>query len=252
MENRAEADQFIDLEYEKEQQDATEWVGDGHFVNRNWLLQDGETTDEVDVETTRPLILHTGARLTASEESFAHEQHPFVAFVHLLKHADKNSVVFISMPFLTDFMVINELCHYADPAVAGLHINILLGPKSWVTESFERFVGENAAREQAVARLHIKRYGRDEDDSKSKYSHSKIMVATSGIMIGSYNYTYASRFRHTEHAVLLGADHDSSGILAELDDLWTNKAGPEILIKKKAKPVYDKVNPYKRLKTKES
>ena len=73
------------------------------------------------------------------------------------------------------------------------------------------------------------------------------MVTTAGTMIGSYNYTYASRLRHTEHGVLLGSDHDTSGLLAELNDLWT-RAGPEISIKKKSKPVYDKVNPYKKRK----
>ena len=125
--------------------------------------------------------------------------------------------------------------------------NILLGPKTWVIESFESFVGEDSSREEAVARLHIKRYGRDEADSHSKYSHSKVMVTPAGTMIGSYNYTYASRFRHTEHGVLLGPDHDTSGLLAELNDLWT-RAGPEISIKKKSKPVYDKVNPYKKRK----
>jgi len=248
MEDRSEADQFIDLEYEREQQEATEWVvGDGHFVNRNWMFLNGETADEVVVAADRPLILHTGARLTPSDESYAHEQHPFVAFLHLLKTAEKRSVVFISIPFLTDFMVINELCHYADTGVSDLHINILLGPKTWVIESFESFVGEDSSREGAVSRLHIKRYGRDEADSHSKYSHSKLMVTTSGTMIGSYNYTYASRFRHTEHGVLLGPDHDTSGILAELNDLWT-RAGPEISIKKKTKAVYDKVNPYKKRK----
>lgn len=247
MEDRAEADQFVDLEYEREQQEATEWIGESHFVNRKWMFLDRETTDEVVVSPERPLILHTGARVTSSDESFAHEQHPFVAFVHLLKSAEKNSVVFISVPFLTDFMVIDELCHYADPAISGLYVKMLLGPKTWVVETFESFVGEDSGREESVARLHIKRYGRDEADSHSKYSHSKVMVTSSGIMIGSYNYTYASRFRHTEHGVLLGPDYDTTGILAELNDLWT-RSGAEISIKKKTKPVYDKINPYKKRK----
>ena len=247
MEDRSEAEQFIDLEYEREQQEATEWVGNGHFVNRNWMFLSGETSHEVVVAADRPLILHTGARLTPSDESYAHEQHPFVAFVHLLKAAEKKSVVFISIPFLTDFMAIDELCHYADANVSDLHVNILLGPKTWVIESFESFVGEDSSREEAVARLHIKRYGRDEADSHSKYSHSKVMVTTAGTMIGSYNYTYASRFRHTEHGVLLGPDHDTSGLLAELKALWA-RAGPEIEVKRKSKPVYDKKNPYKKRK----
>lgn len=211
------------------------------------MFLNGETTKEVAVARDRPLILHTGARLTPSDVSYAHEEHPYVAFVHLLKTAAKKSVVFISIPFLTDFMVIDELCHYANPDVSDLHINILLGPKTWVIESFESFVGGDSVREEAVSRLHIKRYGRDEADSHSKYSHSKVMVTTSGTMIGSCNYTYASRFRHTEHAVLLDPDHDTSGILAELNDLWT-RAGPQISIEKKNKPVYDKVNPYKKRK----
>jgi hypothetical protein len=118
MEDRAEADQFVDLEYEREQQEATEWVGDDPFVNRNWLFLNGEISGEVVIAADRPLILHTGARLTSGDESFAHEQHLFVAFVDLRRTAEKNSVVFISIPFLTDFMVIDELCHYADASIS--------------------------------------------------------------------------------------------------------------------------------------
>ena len=217
-------------------------------MNRNWLFPSGESAQEAELAADRPLLLHTGARLTCSsdESSYAHEQHPFVAFVHLLKAAAKRSVVFISIPFLTDFMVVDELCHYADANVSDLDANILLGPKTSVLETFESFVGQDSSREKAFARLHVKRYGRDEADShSSKYSHSNVMVTTAGTMIGSYNYTYASRLRHTEHGVLLGPDYDTLGLLAELDDLWT-RAGPEISIQKKSKPLLDKVNPYNK------
>jgi hypothetical protein len=38
-------------------------------------------------------------------------------------------------------------------------------------------------RRRSLGLLHIKRFGRDEGDKKSKYSHSKVMLATSGSMI---------------------------------------------------------------------
>jgi hypothetical protein len=139
---------------ESSRQQQSGFGDDGYFVNRNWLFLGGKSTQEVVPNTDRPLILHTGARLTHVDESFAHEQqHPFVAFVHLLRTADKNSTVFISVPFLADFMVIDELCHYADPSNSALHLNILLGPKTWLIESLESFVGDDAGREEAVPRL---------------------------------------------------------------------------------------------------
>ena len=55
-------------------------------------------------------------------------------------------------------MVVNELCHYADANVSDLHVNILLGRKTWVVESFESFVGKDSRRVEAVARLHNNRY----------------------------------------------------------------------------------------------
>ena len=77
------------------------------------------------------------------------------------------------------------------------------------------------------------------------------MVTTAGPtgMIGSYNYTYASPPSVILYTVcfLVQIMIRTSVFLAELNDLWT-QAGPEISIKKKSKPMYDKVNPYKKRK----
>eukprot|EP00977_Amphora_coffeiformis_P017060 scaffold5478_cov161-Amphora_coffeaeformis.AAC.14 len=185
MEHRSEANQFIDLEYKREQQKATEWVGDGQSANRSWMFLSRETAHEVVFAVDRPFVLYIRARLTPSHKSYAYEQHPFVTFVHFLKAAEKKSVVFISISFLTDFMVIDELCHYADATILDLNVNIILRPKTWVIESFKLFVGKDSRCEEAVACLHIKRYNQDEADSHLKYSHSKVMVTTGGTMIRS-------------------------------------------------------------------
>jgi hypothetical protein len=63
------------------------------------------------------------------------------------------------------------------------------------------------------------------------------MVSSAGAMIGSYNFTNAARLRHMEHGVLLGVDFDSSGLLAELQNLWQNAPEPAVTITRVPSPV---------------
>ena len=86
-------------EYEREGQRETVWAGDGHCVDQSWLLGDGVQGDEIAVTNDRPTLLYTCIRYPSGPEagkSIAHENHPFVALVHLLAAAEPNSEVFLS------------------------------------------------------------------------------------------------------------------------------------------------------------
>ena len=137
----------------------------------------------------RPLVLHTCLRHEEGSPkagySYAHDRHPFVAFLHLLDTAEPGSEFFVSIPFLGDFDAIDQLCHYANPEYGGLQIYIVLGPNDWNVGTLERFVGRSKSREETVSRLHIKRFGHDQHWSTATYSHSKAMVSSEGAMIGS-------------------------------------------------------------------
>ena len=219
-----------DHEFEKQGHLETKWIGDGHFVDQTWLMGDGSSGMEVPVAGERPAMLYTCARWPSGPRkgsSIAHPNHPMVALVHLLANARGGSDVFMSVPFLSDFNVIDQLCYYADPNTSGLNIHILLGPIFWNKSNLQDFVGYYENRRQAVARLHIKDCGRD-----SKYFHTKAVVTTAGMMIGSYNYTKASREEHNEHAILCGPDfYAIDGLRQELSQEW-NRLGPEIVIPK--------------------
>ena len=95
-------------------------------------------------------------------ESYALDRHPFAFFLHLLDKAKKNSKVFLSVPFLSDFDAIDQLCYYADLRNAWLAVYIILGPAPSNILNLQSFVCRSEAREEAVARLHIKKFGRDE------------------------------------------------------------------------------------------
>lgn len=86
-------------------------------------------------------------------KSIVHPNHPMVALVHLLASADAGSDVFMSVPFLSDFNVIDQLCHYAEPNTSGLNIYILLGPNFWNKSNLQDFVGIYENRRQKVARI---------------------------------------------------------------------------------------------------
>ena len=165
----------VDVDFERAEQDATVWIGDGHFVDQSWVSLAAD--DAIEATRDVPAVLHTclrhpsGAPLAGT--SYAHDCHPFVAFVHLLEHAQKGSDVFMSIPYLSDFAVVDQLCHYADPEDRNLQIYIVLGPKNWNIECLEKFVGRSKARETAMDRLYIKRYGRD-DGSKSSLNKRRM------------------------------------------------------------------------------
>lgn len=219
-----------DHEYEKQGHLETKWVSDGHFVDQTWLMGDGSTGAEIVVAQERPAMLYTCVRWPSGPnkgKSIAHPNHPMVALVDLLARAEVGSDVYMSVPFLSDFTVIDQLCHYASPDTSGLNIYILLGPTFWNKTNLQDFVGYYENRRQAVARLHIKDCGRD-----SKHFHTRAIVTTAGMMIGSYNYTKASREEHTEHAILCGPDfYAINGLRRELSEEW-NRLGPEIAIPK--------------------
>jgi hypothetical protein len=117
MDNNDGPDDQFDAAFEREIQDSTVWVGDGYFIDQSWVSL-GETKP-VEPEEERLLVLHTCWRHPLGHEkagrSFAHDHHPFVAFVHLLDIALPVSDVFMSIQFLGDFNVIDQLCHYASP-----------------------------------------------------------------------------------------------------------------------------------------
>jgi hypothetical protein len=242
----------IDIDFERADQAATVWIGEGHFVDQSWLRGDGENDEEIALTQTRPALLHTFLRYPSGPnegKSLAHSQHPFVAMVHLLSHAEPNSEVFMSAPYLTDFKVIDQLCHFAN---AGLHIYVLLGPVNWNVESLEDFVGYDELRRQAVARLKIKRFGRDDGTKHAAFAHSKAFVTSCGAMVGSYSYTVAARTRHHEHSVALESDQ-AEGLAAELRILWDsvpNQLEIRKRVRKTAAPGGAGLNPYaKKTKT---
>ena len=179
------------IEFERQEQEKTVWISDGHFVDQSWVSQGEDTLIEVS-DDRRPLVLHTYLRHPPGSpeagKSYAHDCHSFVAFLHLLHTAPELSEIYISIPYLTDFTVVDQLCHYADPSNGGLQIYIVLGPKHWNIECLENFVGRSESREAAVARLHIKICGLDDDSVRSSFSHSKAMVSPVGTMVGPYNY----------------------------------------------------------------
>lgn len=101
-----------DIDFEIEMAARVIRNGRGYFYRRDWMFVDGS---EVCLNEGRPLLLYTQAHHAKPGTACfkAHNQHPFVALVHLLKHADVASTVFISMPYFTDMHVLDELCHFA-------------------------------------------------------------------------------------------------------------------------------------------
>jgi hypothetical protein len=227
-------------EYELSEQERVVWIGDGHFIDQSWVSL-GEDQPVQPLHPDQMFILSTWLRHQDGElkgESYAHNRHPFVVFLHILHNARENSTVYLSMPYLSDFDAIDQMCHYSDPQFGGLNINIILGPAPSNISNLENFVGRSMTREEAVARLHIKRFGRDDTARTTCYSHSKAMVSTAGGMVGSYNYTVASRKRHQETGVFIPPDfEDLQGLNTELELLWNSLSNkPVIRIKRQSSP----------------
>ena len=155
-------------------------------------------------------------------ESYAHDAHPFVACLHLLKEADESSLVTISVPYLTDTFFLDELCHFAKPIREGgrnLEIRIILGPSQMNTKVIrEYFIGSSLLRYQAVNRLHIRTHGTD--GPRGSFMHSKTMLSTAGGIIGSYDYTFAARFRNREDGVLLTSGPATEFLRQQFLSVW--------------------------------
>ena len=196
-------ERFIDMRYEHEMQDAIEWLDEGHFISQEWFRNGEESA--VQLSTKRPLVVHTYRR-GRNHESYAHDAHPLVAFVHLLKEAPIKSEVFVSMPYFTDFSVIDHLAHYAKSEAEGgsdLQIKIIFGPDAMNKTELQRFIGHSRARYEAVERLTIHEYGICHTPQRpGKLMHSKAIITATAGMTGSYNYTYGSRYRHGEDGLV--------------------------------------------------
>lgn len=231
---------YVDLEYEREmQRTQCEWVidGEGYFMHRRWVQNDGQdvlfaaTIDPGEGTGTTPVgRAHTYIR-SISNQSIVHDRHPFLGVVHLLRSATDRSTVYVSVPFLTDHHLLDEFCHFAKSNVKDLDIRIIIGPQQWVEDQLKDFVDTFEHREKAISKLHIRRFGRNE----SSYCHSKAIVSSGGAMIGSYNYTYASRFRHREDAVVLPPGPEVDGLRQSLAAVW-DRSEP-VIIRRKQPPV---------------
>ena len=186
----------------------------GHFYDRDWMKAG---TRLVDVGAERPLLLFTQKAENApgTKCHMAHENHPFVAMAHLLQEAEVASTVYMSMPYMTDKHVMDELCHFAQPEVNGgrdLKINIILcetkDNKDFINNTF--LGGRNDILD-ACQRLNIR-----SNPVKPGFCHSKAIVSTAGAMIGSHNYTFAARFFNYEHGILLGPGDSSQTVENQL------------------------------------
>eukprot|EP00977_Amphora_coffeiformis_P028349 scaffold34935_cov189-Amphora_coffeaeformis.AAC.5 len=237
----------IDLEYEHEMQiKHCSWIegGQGHFLHRRWVLlanSNDEVLLRVDANNGPTCIgVHTHVR-NIHDEACVHDQHPFLAMIYLLRNAEASSTVYVSVPFLTDMHIVDELCHYAKPVSAGgrdLKIRVILGPQRWVTSELQRFVNAfsqegSQLREEAIGRLAIRRFGTD-NGAQSSYCHSKAMVSTAGAMTGSYNFTYASRYRHREDGCYMPPGTDVESLRNRLHDIWD--AGEPVVIRRLRPP----------------
>jgi len=142
--------------------------------------------------TSNSSVAQKEGSITGTRCIMAHENHPFVAMVHLLKEAVVGSAVYLSMPYVTDIQVMDELCHFAQPEDRNgrnLKIHIIFGE----TQDNKRFMNSDFLAGfndilDACQRLDIRSTPTIPD-----FCHTKAMVATAGALIGSYNYTFAAR-----------------------------------------------------------
>ena len=180
----------------------------------------------------RPLLLYTQAHdaTPGTECSKAHDLHPFVALVHLLKHADVGSTVFISMPYFTDMHVMDELCHFArdvESGGRGLVINVILSQTGDNKAKLNEFIGGDATVHEAVERLGL----RSTKVFPGFCHNSKAVYSTAGVMTGSYTFTSAARLYNEEHGLFLGPGHeDNNQLRLQLEARW-NRATPMIRAK---------------------
>ena len=199
--------------------------GKGYFLRRDWLFINGS---EVCLNERRPLLLYTQGHDAepGTECSKAHDQHLFVALVHLLKHADVGSTVFISMPYFTDVHVMDELCHFAQSEEKGgrnLVINVVLSQTVENKQNINAFIGGNPDIQQAVERLGLR-----STRVHPGFCNSKAVWSTAGTITGSCNFAHAARLHDQEHGVLLGPGHeDNEQLRRQLEERW-NRATPMV------------------------
>jgi hypothetical protein len=145
--------------------------------------------------------------------SIAHNAHPFVAFVHLLRNAQEGSTVHISIPYLTDVNALNELCHHQ--ASLNLNIRAIVGRNKLVFESLNEFIGQSAQRQRAVEQLQLRA-----QDPNRPFAHTKGLISSAGCMIGSYNFTIAARKKNVEHGMVYDPGPICDELRAQLDSVW--------------------------------
>lgn len=230
----SQAELDVDLAFEMQEFESNELVGDGLFYEDSWLLLDGqlETYEALVAEAEFPVFLNTAVRWQEHDvgvtsrkisTSKVHDRHPFLGFMSLLQNAEDRSSVYMSIPYLTDKYVIDQLCHFAKPEYGGLQFYIILGPKPFNKRFLTNFIRKEKETQirEALSRLHIKVFGTDDGSMESSFSHSNGVVSTAGAMIGSYNYSAAARLLHFEHSVLLKPDSQATTMLRdELRNGW--------------------------------
>lgn len=197
----------------------------GYFLRRDWLFVDDS---EVCLNERRPLLLYTQAHHAepGTACSKTHNQHPFVALVHLLKHANVASTVFISMPYFTDMHVLDELCHFAQDEKKGgrsLVMNVILSQTKDNKGKINEFIGGSADVQKAVERLRLR-----STKASPGVCHSNAIYSTAGVMTGSYNFATAARLYNQEHGLFLGTGHeDNEQLRRQLEARW-NLASPMV------------------------
>lgn len=229
----------VDLRYEhfmQEQLCAAMEGGSGHYFPRAFVMIGGR---ELALEPIGDgLRVHTYIRNTGTGHVLAHSCHPFIAMIHLLKEATVSSDVYVSAPFITDIQFLDELAYYAKPVVNGgrdLTIKILISPHKWVVKEIKRYlrVGvydrqRRQERETALNRLQFRFWGEDPPydpdipytKCQSMYSHSKSIVTSAGAMMGSYNFTIASRGCHYEDGFVMPPGDQVDSFKADLEMVW--------------------------------
>lgn len=201
----------------------------GYFYDCRWKFAG---VAEVVLAPERPIFLYTQM---ANDEpgtvcGMAHNHHPFVAMVHLLKEADIGSTVFVSMPYFTDIYVVDEFVHFAQPenqGGRGLQIKVIIGETqdnlkylNYYLKNDELPHSQRAIIFDAMKRVHYR-----SAKTTPGFCHSIAMVSNAGCMIGSYNYTTAARMYNEEHNTLFGPNEPmNTQVRDQLEARWNRSA----------------------------
>ena len=170
---------IVDIAYEHRMQDSEVWLDENHFLTQDWYKDSNNA--RIILSKDRPLLVHTWGERDEQGKSMAHDCHRMIALVHLLQTASVGSEVFISIPFLSDFHVIDQLGCFARPAKDGgrdLTIKVVLGPDDENRRCFERFIGNCEQRYSATQRLQVRQFG-DHQGNTDQYAHTKAVISSS-------------------------------------------------------------------------